>query len=136
MEELKKLTEKLEQKTRDCEDWSKMHSELLEFSVNQQTTIGELREDLKSLEENRHYFVRQNMEVKDIIRKQGDGKEIVINGVGIIKSISAFGDDIGYEVEFDITIQHSSPYGSKWKTDKNSFNIFHNEDKDNIINVF
>jgi iron-sulfur cluster repair protein YtfE (RIC family) len=43
MEELKELTEKLEQKTRDCENWSKMHSELLELSVNQQTTIDELR---------------------------------------------------------------------------------------------
>jgi hypothetical protein len=46
----KELTEKLEQKTRDCENWSKMYSELLELSVNQKTTIDELREDLKSLE--------------------------------------------------------------------------------------
>ncbi len=66
-----------------------------------------------------HYFVRQNIEVKDIIRKQGGGEEVVINGVGVIKSISDFGDDIAYEVEFNIT-----------------FNIFHNKDKDNIINVF
>ena len=33
----------------------------------------------------KHYFVRQNIEVKDIVRKQGDGKEITINGVGIIE---------------------------------------------------
>jgi hypothetical protein len=83
-----------------------------------------------------HYFVRQNIEVKDIVRKQGDGKEVTINGVGVIKSIRDFGDDIGYEVEFDISLQHSSPYGSKWKTNKNSFNIFHNKDKNNIVNVF
>lgn len=83
-----------------------------------------------------HYFVRQNIEVKDIVRKQGDGKEVVINGVGVIKSIRDFGDDIVYEVEFNITLQHSSPYGSKWKTDKNSFNIFHIKDRNNIINVF
>jgi len=83
-----------------------------------------------------HYFIRQSIEVKDIIRKEGDGKEITINGVGIIKSIRDFGDDIGYEVEFDIELQHSSPYGSKWKTDKNSFNIFHIKDRNNIVNVF
>ena len=64
MEELKELTEKLEQKTRDCEDWSKMHGELLELSVNQQTTIDELREDLKSLEkENRH--LENDLELAD-----------------------------------------------------------------------
>jgi predicted nuclease with TOPRIM domain len=51
---MEELVDKLYQKTRDCENWSKMHSELLEFAVNQQTTINELREDLKSLEkENR-----------------------------------------------------------------------------------
>jgi hypothetical protein len=84
----------------------------------------------------KHYFVRQNMEVKDVVRKQGNGKEIVINGVGVIKSIRDFGDDIAYEVEFEIPLENSSPYGSKWETDKNSFNIFHEEDKNNIINVF
>ena len=64
MEELKELTEKLEQKTRICEDWSKMHGEILELSVNQQTTIYELREDLKSLEkENRH--LENDLELAD-----------------------------------------------------------------------
>jgi hypothetical protein len=83
-----------------------------------------------------HYFVRQNMEIKDLIRKQDDGKEIIINGVGVIKSINDFGDDIAYEVEFDISLDHHSPYGQKWTTDKNSFYVFHNKNKENIVRVF
>lgn len=83
----------------------------------------------------KHYFVRQIIEVKNIIRTQGDGKETTINGVGVIKSIKDFKDDIGYEVEFNIELQHSSSR-STWKTNKNSFYIFHIKDRDNIINVF
>jgi predicted nuclease with TOPRIM domain len=61
---MEELVDKLYQKTRDCENWSKMHSELLEFAVNQQTTINELREDLKSLEkENRH--LENDLELAD-----------------------------------------------------------------------
>lgn len=84
----------------------------------------------------KHYFVGDKIEVKNILRKQGNGKDVVINGVGIIKTISKHNDDIAYDVEFDIELEHSSPYGKKWTTNKNSFYIFHNEDKNNIINVF
>ncbi len=84
-----------------------------------------------------HYLLRQKIEVKDIIRKQGDGKEIPINGIGIIRSIKDFGDDISYEVEFDIEVEHGSPFSSKrWVENKNRFIIFHNGDKDNIVRVF
>lgn len=83
----------------------------------------------------KHFFVGQNMEVKDVVRKLGDGKDVVINDVGVIHGIRAVGDDIAYVVEFDIELEHTSPYGSKWKSKKNSFIIFHNIDKDKIVNV-
>jgi len=67
MEELKELTEKLEQKTRDCENWSKMHGELLELSVNQKTTIDELREktpEIKQLKKQIEYL-ENDLELAD-----------------------------------------------------------------------
>lgn len=84
----------------------------------------------------KHYFVGEKIEVRNIIRKQDNGNDVVINGIGIIKTISKHNDDIMYGVEFDIELEHSSPYGKKYTTNQNSFNIFHNEDKNNIINVF
>jgi hypothetical protein len=85
----------------------------------------------------KHYFVRQKMEVKDIIRKQGDGKEVIINSIGTIKGIKDFGDDIAYEVEFPITIEHGSAFSDKkWSTDTNIFNIFHGKESKNIVRVF
>ena len=69
------------------------------------------------------------------MRKQGNGDDIEINGVGVIKEIRDFGDDIAYIVEFDIDMTHRSPYGSEWQTSKNTFNVFHLKDKENIVNV-
>ena len=84
-----------------------------------------------------HYFVGQQMEVEGIKRKQGDGKEIIINETGTIESIRRWPDgDVAYEVEFLISLEHSSPYGKKWTTDKNSFNVFHKKDADKIVRVF
>lgn len=85
-----------------------------------------------------HYFVNQHMEVKGLVRKQGDGKEVIVNETGVIKKIQDWddGNDIAYEVEFPIELEHSSPYGSKWKTKVNSFLVFHKMDKDKIVKVF
>ena len=86
-----------------------------------------------------HYFVRQHMEIKDINRKQGDGKIIPINGVGIIKEVKDWnnGEDIAYLVEFEIDLENSTPWSKKsWTTHLNTFYIFHNEDNKNIVRVF
>ena len=83
-----------------------------------------------------HYFVRQHMIVEGIVRKQGDGKEIPIDGEGIIREVKDWKDDIAYVVEFPITLQHQSPYGKKWKTDNNTFYIFHKGDARYIKKVY
>lgn len=85
-----------------------------------------------------HYFVRQHMEVKGIKRQQGDGKELIINSIGVIKEVKDFneGKDIAYAVEFPIEMENRSTYGKKWKTSKNTFYILHYEDGDKIIRIF
>lgn len=82
-----------------------------------------------------HYFLRQQMEIKGLTRKIGDGTVFIINNIGIIKNIRDFGDDIGYEVEFPIETEHSGTYGSKWTNKTTSWTVFHIKDKDKIVSV-
>lgn len=98
--------------------------------------FNNLNESINNIIE--HYFINQHIEVKDLIRKQSDGKEIIINEIGIIKKIQDWdnGVDIAYEVEFPIELEHSSPYGEKWKTKINRFTIFHKKDNDKIVKIF
>ena len=95
----------------------------------------------ESIEDNypviKHYFVRQNMEVKGLDRKHGDGKKVVINSTGVITEIVAWEDgDIGYTVKFPIKTTHKSTYGEKWTEPDVEYVVFHNEDKDKIVRVF
>ena len=78
------------------------------------------------------------MEVKGVKRKQGDGEEISVDGIGIIKEVKDLnGEDIAYTVEFPIELVNSSPFSKKkWKTSNNSFWILHEQDADKIIRVF
>lgn len=120
--------------------------------------IIKFKESINTQEIIKHYFIDQKMEVKDVIRKRGDGRNIRISGVGIITEIRKLGDDIAYAVEFpnikrkyraedpygeeiweedydEDTLVMKSPYGKEWIPTTITFNIFHNEDKDNIIKV-
>lgn len=80
----------------------------------------------------KHYFINDTIVVSNLIRKQGDGEEIIINGKGVIKQIRQQGNDIAYDVEFDITMTHRSPYGKAWTTDKNTFTLLHKRDSKHI----
>lgn len=85
----------------------------------------------------KHYFVGQKMEVKGLSRKNSDGSEFIVNGIGVIESISKMDDDIVYVVEFNTPHEYRSPYSGKKYTDKTtSWNVLHNEEKENIVRVW
>jgi len=97
------------------------------------------KSEVKSKSVIKHYFVREQMEVKDLVRKQGDGKSITINNIGTILEIKDWDDsnDIAYLVEFPIELEHGSPFSKeKYKTSINQFYVFHNKDAKNIVRVF
>ena len=69
----------------------------------------------------KHYLLRQNIEVKGLIRKKSNGEEVEINDVGVITKIEDMGHDIFYVVQF---------------TDNSTWYVLHFEDADKIIRVF
>lgn len=84
-----------------------------------------------------HYFIDQCIEVKGLKRKLGNGAQIVISEIGIIRSISKIREDIAYNVEFPIKMEHKARNGGKnWTTPTCEFTVLHTEDGDKIDNVF
>ena len=82
-----------------------------------------------------NYPINQKIEVKNLIRYDGSGEKITINGVGIIRGITSVGVDIGYVVDFDIPLTHHSPFGGKWSSDTNKFVILRDKEAENIIKI-
>jgi hypothetical protein len=88
-----------------------------------------------------HFFVRQQMEVEGLERKNGDGTPYIVSGIGVIKEIHDVNydgkHDIAYHVEFNQPATYNNRYGGGTYTlPTSTWVIYHKEDTKNIIKVF
>ena len=112
----------------ESENWNTINP-----TDNNPHPFGKPKPNLKESKFIKHYFINQQMEVRDLVRKEGNGKEFIINDVGIIEKILDGGNgDVKYVVRFNKTT--TFPDGSSSPT--TGIYISHNEDKENIVRVW